>query len=135
MDTEGLFISGLQMFQSGNHDNDIPLTAYHYLQGQIGEQFAPTSVNAAHFNPWKRRHRIQELVWHKWIHVREWLPGQRMDEMAPGTPGYTDWRGRNRDLARYMYIHNGNTAAGTRCTQANMDERVSQRSSRDRISW
>ena len=59
MDNEGLFISGLQMFQSGNHDNDIPLTAYHCLQGQIGEQFAPTSVNAAYFNPWKRRHRIQ----------------------------------------------------------------------------
>ena len=26
-----------------------------------------------------------------------------MDEMAPGTPGNTDWPGRNRDLARYMY--------------------------------
>ena len=105
MDTEGLFISGLQVFQSGNHDNDIPLTAYHYLQGQIGGQFAPTSVDAAHFNPWKRRNRILELVWHKWMHVREWLPGQRVDEMAPGTPGYTDWRGRNRDLARYMYMY------------------------------
>ena len=104
MDTEGLFISWLQMFQSGNYDDVIPLTAYHYLQGQIGEQFAPTSVDAAHFNPCKRGHRIQELVWHKWIHVREWLPGQPVDEMAPGTPGYTDWRGRNRDLARYMYI-------------------------------
>ena len=42
-------------FQSGNHENDIPLTAYHYLQGQIGEQFAPTSDDAAHFNSWKKR--------------------------------------------------------------------------------
>ena len=29
---------------------------------------------------------------------------QRVDEMAPGTPGYTDWRSRNRDLLRYMFI-------------------------------
>ena len=28
-----------------------------------------------------------------------------MDKMAPGTPGYTDWRGRNRDIARYMYMY------------------------------
>ena len=73
-------------------------------QGQIGELFAPESVDAAHFNPWKRQHWIQKLVWHKWIHVREWLPGQRMDEMTPGKPGYTDWHSRNRDLVRHMYI-------------------------------
>ena len=54
MDTEGLFISGLQMFQSGNHDNDIPLTAYHFLHGQMGGQFAPTSANETQYNPRKR---------------------------------------------------------------------------------
>ena len=36
--------------------------------------------------------------------VRVCLPGQRVEETAAGTPGYTDSRGRDRDLTRFMYI-------------------------------
>ena len=60
------------------------------------------SVDVAHFDPWKRRCLIQELVWHKWFRVRVCLPGQRVEEKAAGTPGYTDSRGR--DLTIFMYI-------------------------------
>ena len=95
-DAEGLIISGLQTPQSGNQDDNVSLTANHYLWGQFGEEFALTSVDAAHFHPWIRRHRIKALVGHKWLQIRE-----RVEEMAPGNTG---WRCRACDLLGYMCI-------------------------------
>ena len=89
-DAEVLIISGLQTPQSGNQDDDVSLTANHYLWGQFGEEFALTSVDAAHFHPWIRRHRIKELVGHKWL-----------QKMAPGNTGF---RCRACDLFGYMCI-------------------------------
>ena len=71
---EGLINSMPLTYQSANHEDDVPLTPNHFLHGQIGGQFAPTSVYETQFNPRKRWRRIQELVrhlWHRWL--REWL--------------------------------------------------------------
>ena len=73
---EGLINSRPLTYQSANPADDTPLTPNHFLHGQIGGQFAPTSVDNTHFNPRKRWRRVQELVrhfWHRWL--REWIPG------------------------------------------------------------
>ena len=73
---EGLIKSRPLTYQSANHEDDVPLTPNHFLHGQIGGQFAPTSVDETQFNTRKRWRRIQELVrhfWHRWL--REWVPG------------------------------------------------------------
>ena len=62
-------------YQSANPVDDVPLTPDHFQHGQIGGQFAPTSVDSTHFNLQKRWRRIQELAPHFWQHwLREWLP-------------------------------------------------------------
>ena len=73
---EGLINSRPLTYQSANHEDDVPLTPNHFLHGQVGGQFAPTTVDETQFSPRKRWHRIQELVrhfWQRWL--REWLPG------------------------------------------------------------
>ena len=73
---EGLINSGPLTYQSANHVDDVPLTLNHFLHGQVGGQFAPTSVDEMHISPRKRWRCVQELVrqfWKKWL--REWLPG------------------------------------------------------------
>ena len=83
---KGLVNSRQSWYQTANPADHFLLTENHYPQEQIGEQCAPISVDVAHFEPWKRRCRIQ--VWHKWLHVRVCLPEQRVKEMAAGTPGW-----------------------------------------------
>ena len=73
---EGLINSRPLTYQSANHKDDVPLTPNHFLHGQIGGIFAPTSVDETQLSPRKRWRRVQELVrhfWHRWL--REWLPG------------------------------------------------------------
>ena len=76
IDADGLISSRPLTYQSAIHEDDVPLTPNHFLHGQIGGQFVPTSVDETQFNPRKRWRRIQELVrhfWYRWL--REWLPG------------------------------------------------------------
>lgn len=73
---EGLINSRPLTYQSANPADDVPLTPNHFLHGQVGGQFAPTSLDTTQFNLRKRWRRIQELVrhfWQRWL--REWLPG------------------------------------------------------------
>ena len=42
---ECLTISRPLTYQSANHEDDVPLTPNHFLHGQIGGQFAPTSMD------------------------------------------------------------------------------------------
>ena len=53
-------------YQSADPSDDAPLTPNHFLHGQVGGQFAPTSMDETDFNPRKRWRRIQELVRHFW---------------------------------------------------------------------
>ena len=72
---ENLINSRPMTYQTADPSDDVPLMPNHFLHGQIGGQFAPTSVDGTYFNPRKRWQRIQELVrhfWHRWL--REWLP-------------------------------------------------------------
>ena len=59
---EGLFNSRPLTYQSANPADDVPLTPNHFLHGQVGGQFAPTSVDSTQFNLRKRWRRIQDLV-------------------------------------------------------------------------
>ena len=73
---EGLINSQPLTYQSTDPANDVPQTPNHFLHGQIGGQFGPTTVDDTQFNLRKRCHRVQELVRHfgrRWLH--EWLPG------------------------------------------------------------
>ena len=73
---EALINSRPLTYQSANPVDNTPLTPSHFLHGQIGGQFATTSVDNTHYNPRKRWRRVQELVRHfrhRWL--REWLPG------------------------------------------------------------
>ena len=63
-------------YQSANPADHVPLTPNHFLHGQVGGQFAPTSCDETNFNPRKRWRHIQELARHFWSRwMWEWLPG------------------------------------------------------------
>ena len=65
------------IYQLANPADYVPLTHNHFIHGQVGGQFAPTSCDEADLNPRKRLRHIQGLVRHFWTRwMREWLPGQ-----------------------------------------------------------
>ena len=117
---EGLISSRPLTYQSANPSDDVPLNPNHFLHGQIGGQFEPSSVDETTLNPQKRLRRIQELIRHFWARwMREWLPGlntrkkwfrtQRDVEVGdvmlvvfPDTP-----RG-NWPMGRVLAVHPGN---------------------------
>ena len=55
---EALINSRPLTYQSANPADAIPLTPNHFLHGQIGGQFASTSVDNTHFNPRRRWRRV-----------------------------------------------------------------------------
>ena len=64
-------------YQTANVDYDVPLTPNHFLHGQMGDRFAPETVDQTTFSPRKRWRCVQELVkhfWQRWL--KEWLPGR-----------------------------------------------------------
>ena len=73
---EALLNSRPLTYQSASPADDAPLTPNHFLHGQIGGQFAPTSVDDTEFHPRKRWRRVQELLHHFWKRwIQEWIPG------------------------------------------------------------
>ena len=72
---ESLINSRPLTYQSANPADDIPLTPNHFLQGQIGGEFAPEADEDISGNPKRRWRRIQELTRHFWQRwMREWVP-------------------------------------------------------------
>ena len=63
---EGLINSQPLIYQSTDPADDVPLTPNHFLYGQIGGQFATTTVDDTQFNLLMRWGRVQELVRHFW---------------------------------------------------------------------
>ena len=62
-------------YQSANPEDTTPLTPNHFLQGQMGGNFAPEVDQETCYNPKKRWRQIQELTkhfWHRWM--TEWIP-------------------------------------------------------------
>ena len=59
---EGLINLRPLTYQSASHIDDVPLTPNHFLHGQIGGNFAPTSVDETQFSPRKRWGLVQEMV-------------------------------------------------------------------------
>lgn len=73
---EALINSRPLTYQSANPADDVPLTPNHFLHGQIGGYFAPTSCDDTEFYLRRRWRRIQELVRHFWSRwMREWFTG------------------------------------------------------------
>ena len=72
---EAFVNSRLLTYQSANPNDDEPLTPNHFLQGQIGGEFAPEADKEISYDPKKRWRRIQELTRHFWGRwMREWVP-------------------------------------------------------------
>ncbi|XP_065192504.1 uncharacterized protein LOC135823588 [Sycon ciliatum] len=72
---ESLINSRPLTYQSSHPLDETPLTPNHFLFGQMGGVFAPSTVDHTSFNPQRRWRRVQELVrhfWERWI--KEWLP-------------------------------------------------------------
>lgn len=87
---EGLINSRPLTYQSANPDDDVPLTPNHFLYGQIGGQFAPSSVDETPFNLRKRWRRIQELVRHFW---KRW-PREGLSRLST----WKKWNNERRDI-------------------------------------
>ena len=51
---EGLINYWPLIYQTADPSDDVPLTSNHFLHGQIGGQFTPTTVDESDFNPRKR---------------------------------------------------------------------------------
>ena len=58
---EGLINSRPLTYQSANHKDDVPLTPNHFLHGQNGGIFAPTSVDETQFSPRKNWSNISGI--------------------------------------------------------------------------
>ena len=72
---ESLLNSRPLTYQSADPKDDVPLTPNHFLQGQMGGQFAPETVDTTEFNPRKRWRKVQELISHVWTRwMKEYLP-------------------------------------------------------------
>ncbi|XP_065174407.1 uncharacterized protein LOC135804458 [Sycon ciliatum] len=72
---ESLINSRPLTYTSSSPSDEPPLTPNHFLFGQCGGTFAPSSVDTTDFNPRKRWRRVQQLVHHFWQRwIREWLP-------------------------------------------------------------
>ena len=87
---EGLINSRPLTYQSTDPADDVPLTPNHFLHGQIGGQFAPTTVDYTQFNLRKRWRWVQELVRH---FLRQWL-----QEWLSSLSAWTKWHLERRDL-------------------------------------
>ncbi|MCG8047968.1 MAG: hypothetical protein N0E48_20505 [Candidatus Thiodiazotropha endolucinida] len=91
---EGLINSRPLTYQTANPSDDVPLTPNHFLHGQVGGEFAPTSVDQTSFNPRKRWRRVQELVRHFWHRAQGVVARtQRAEKMVPARSRYQS-RGR-----------------------------------------
>ena len=75
---EALMNSRPLTYQSAHPGDDVPLTPNHFLHGQVGGEFPPSSVDDTGFNPRRRWRRVQEVPLHFWQRwMREFLPTLR----------------------------------------------------------
>ena len=58
IETEGLINGRPLTYQSATPADDVPLTPNHFIHGQVGGQFGPTSCDETDFNPRKGWRRI-----------------------------------------------------------------------------
>ena len=59
-------------YQSASPRDIIPLTPNHFLIGNLGNEFAPPSVDGPILRRWRR---VQEVLSHFWNRfIKEWLP-------------------------------------------------------------
>ena len=62
-------------YQSLDRREDVPLTPYHFLHGQMGGKFAPESVKTTTFHlrqKWRKVQGIIPRVWRRWL--KECIP-------------------------------------------------------------
>ena len=78
-------------YQTANPEDNLPLTPNHFLYGQQGGTFAPSSVDETPFSHKKRWRRIQELIRHVW---QRWIR-----ELLPTLGKRTKWYQEKKNLA------------------------------------
>ena len=75
IEAEFLINSRPLIYQSANSEDNTPLTPNHFLQGQMGGEFAPEVDQKTCYNLKKRWRRVEELsrhFWQRWM--TEWIP-------------------------------------------------------------
>ena len=63
---ESLLNSRPLTYQSSDPRDDVPLTPNHILHGQIGERFAPESVETTPLHPRQRWRKVQYIISRVW---------------------------------------------------------------------
>ena len=87
---EALMNSRLLTYQSAHPSDDVLLTPYHFLHGQVGGDFTLTAVDNVAFDPHRRWRRVQELLKHFW---QRWVW-----EFLPSLASRKKWREQRRDI-------------------------------------
>ena len=77
-------------YQSSDPREDVPLTPNHFLQGQMGGQFVPDSVETTPLPPRQRWRKVQGIISQVW---RRWLK-----ECIPALNSRPKWTSEFRDL-------------------------------------
>ena len=86
-------------YQSLDRREDVPLTPYHFLHGQMGGKFAPESVKTTTFHlrqKWRKVQGIIPRVWRRWL--KECIPA--LNSRPKGIPRLKIWRCCSCDSAR-----------------------------------
>jgi len=97
--------SSNHIYQSADPRDLLPLTASHFLHGELGGRLAPAPIHEVK-HPRKRWRRVQELIrhfWHRWL--SEWIPGLRSRKK---------WRLSSHDFAvgDTVFVIQSDTARG-----------------------
>ena len=87
---ESLINSRPLTYQSSDPRGSVPLTANHFLHGQMGGTFAPESVETSTYHPRQRWRKFQDIISQVW---RRWLK-----ECFPALNSRPKWTSANRDL-------------------------------------
>ena len=78
-------------YQTANPEGNLPLTPNHFLYGQQGGTFAPSSVDETWFSHKKRWRRVQELI--RYV-CKRWI-----QELLPTLGKRTKWYQEKKNLA------------------------------------
>lgn len=102
---EGLLNNRPLTYQTSNPADDVVLTPNHFLHGQAGGKFAPSSVDTT-YSPNKRWRHVQELirqVWHRW-----------RKEIIPTLDARKKWFRTNRDskIGDFVLVIDPNSPRG-----------------------
>ena len=95
---ESLLNSRPLTYQSSDPRDNVPLSPNHFLHGQMGEQFAPESVETTPLHLRQRWRKVQDIISRVW---RRWLKECGSKWTSEFQDLAKSWRCSSCDSARY----------------------------------